>query len=257
MHDAYELRTPEQVDLDYEVAGFGSRFIAATIDWLIQWAVILAVLLAFAFVGALVGLTGQRLFGGDGTLGVVVALSLALLLVFAITWGYFVFFEVIWNGQTPGKRAVGIRVLTTRGEPIAFFHALLRNLVRIVDFLPTMYGIGAIAVLATRRSQRLGDLAAGTIVVKERAAESPRTLPPLPPDQQLAPQQAALFAREDVALARDFLLRARDLPIEQRRRLAREIADRFRARLRASGHPIDGAADADEWVLARVAAVRR
>ena len=256
MADAYDLRTPEQVDLEYEVAGLGSRFIAILIDSLIQVAVMIAVVAAFAFGAALLGVTGRRLFGGDGTLAVVLGIAVAVLLVFLITWGYFVIFELTWNGQTPGKRAAGIRVITTRGEPITLVHTFVRNLVRIVDYLPTSYMVGAVVILATRRAQRLGDLAAGTIVVKERRAERPRTLAPLPPEQALPPQQAALVTRDDVALARDFLLRRHELPPERRRVLAREIADRVRARLGEPG-AATGSPEADEWLLARVAAVRR
>src|SRR5215213_8405965 len=156
MADAYDLRTPEQVDLEYEVAGLGSRFIAILIDSLIQTAVMIAVVAAFALGAALIGLTTRRFFGGDGTLLVIVGIAVAVLLVFLITWGYFVVFELAWNGQTPGKRAAGIRVLTTRGEPITLVHAFVRNLVRIVDYLPTSYMVGAAVILATRRAQRLG-----------------------------------------------------------------------------------------------------
>ena len=256
MADAHDLRTPEQVDLEYEVAGLGSRFIAILIDSLLQMAVMIGVVAAFVLGAALIGATGRRAFGGDGTLAVIVGIALAVLLMFLITWGYFVVFELAWNGQTPGKRAAGIRVLTTRGEPIRLVHAFVRNLVRIVDYLPTSYMLGVAAILLTRRAQRLGDLAAGTIVVKERSVGSPRTLAALPPEHALPPQQAVVFTRDDVALARDFLLRRHELPPDRRRALAGEIAGRFRARL---GEPADVAAspEADEWLLARVAAVRR
>ena len=258
MADAYDLRTPEQVDLEYEVAGLGSRFIASLIDSLIQTAVMVAVVAAFVLGAALVRSTGRRLFGGDSSPVLVLGIAVAVLLVFLVTWGYFVVFELAWNGQTPGKRAAGIRVLTTRGEPITLVHAFVRNLVRIVDYLPVSYMLGAAVILVTRRAQRLGDLAAGTIVVKERRAGPPRTLGALPPEQALPPQQAILFTRDDVALARDFLLRRQELPPERRRAHAREIATRFRNRL---GEPGGGEAvtspEADEWLLARVAAVRR
>ena len=256
MSDAYDLRTPEQVDLEYEVAGLGSRFIALLIDSLIQTVVMIAVFAAFGLGAALLGATARRVFGGDSTFVMVVGIAVAVLLVFLITWGYFVAFEVAWNGQTPGKRAAGIRVLTTRGEPITLVHAFVRNLVRIVDYLPTSYMVGTTAILATRRAQRLGDLAAGTIVIKERRAGPPRTLAALPTEQALPPQQAAVFTREDVALARDFLLRRQELPPDRRRALAREISDRFRSRLGENDEPA-ASLEADEWLLARVAAVRR
>ena len=256
MADAYDLRTPEQVDLEYEVAGLGSRFIAILIDSLIQVAVMIAVVASFALGAAVLGVAvrGSGSFGGDGTLAVVLGIAVAVLLVFLITWGYFVAFELAWNGQTPGKRAAGIRVLTTGGEPITLVHALVRNLVRIVDYLPTSYMVGATVILVTRRAQRLGDLAAGTMVVKERRAGPPRTLASLPPEQALPPQQAIRFSRDDVALARDFLLRRHDLPPERRRALAQDLAGRFRERLGEDALH-GGSPEADEWLLARVAAV--
>ena len=266
MSDAYDLRTPEQVDLEYEVAGLGSRFIAVLIDSLLQTAVMIAVFVAFALGAAFLGATTRRLSGGDSSLVMIVGIAVAVLLVFLITWGYFVVFELVWNGQTPGKRAAGIRVLTARGEPITLVHAFVRNLVRIVDYLPASYMLGAAVILATPRAQRLGDLAAGTMVVKERRAGLPRTLAALPSEQALPPRQAALFSQDDVALARDFLLRRQELSPDRRRALAREIADRFRARLGEHGENEQGegehseaaaSPEADEWLLARVAAVRR
>lgn len=268
MNDAYDLRTPEQVDLEYEVAGLGSRFIAILLDSLIQLAVMLAVVAVFALGAVLLGAMARDLVGANSTAFGVVGIALAVLLFFVVTWGYFIFFELVWNGQTPGKRAAGIRVLTTRGEPITLTHAFVRNLVRIVDSLPTSYMLGVAVMLATRRAQRLGDLAAGTMVVKEHRASAPQTLEALPPEQALAPQQAVAFTREDVALARDFLLRREALPAEQRRILAREIADRFRARLASNGlgggvvaapgaTGSSGDTVSDEALLAKVAGVRR
>ena len=121
----------------------------------------------------------------------IVTISLVVLAIFLLIWGYHIFFEFLWNGQTPGKRVAGIRVLTTRGEPVTFVHVLVRNLLRIVDFLPSSYMLGAVCILVTRRSQRLGDLAAGTIVVHERFDALPRTLAPLDPSAALPPRIAA------------------------------------------------------------------
>ena len=99
---------------------------------------------------------------------VYIGIAIAVLLIFVLLWGYFIFFELTWNGQTPGKRAAGVRVLTSRGEPVTLVHTLVRNVLRIVDALPSFYMVGVISILVTRRSQRLGDLAAGTVVVRER-----------------------------------------------------------------------------------------
>lgn len=255
MDDAYQLRTPEQVELHYDLAGLGSRFVALLIDGLIQGAATLAIMFGLGLSMALLTRAAREWLGADTGLATVLALSLAVLLVFLVTWGYFVAFELLWNGQTPGKRVVGIRVLTDRGEPVTLVHTLVRNLLRIVDFLPTSYMVGAICILVTRRSQRLGDLAAGTVVVRERREAVPRALPPLDPALALSPQLASVFSAEDVALARDFLVRADELAAPQRQALADRIAACLRARL--AEHRQSAPPDlADEQLLAGVAALR-
>src|SRR4029079_4673215 len=116
--------------------------------------------------------------------------ALGSLLAFAILWGYYIAFELLWNGQSPGKRAIGLRVVREGGRPITFVGSAVRNLIRIVDFLPALYGIGVVVMFVDRRSRRLGDLAGGTLVVKERRGVTlesltaptvvapPRPLPP-------------------------------------------------------------------------------
>jgi uncharacterized RDD family membrane protein YckC len=253
--DSYDLRTPEQIELQYDLAGLGSRFLALAIDLLIQGAVVGALVAFFGLGGALLSMNFRDLFGPRSGVLLSVGVALLILLVFVLTWGYFLVFELIWNGQTPGKRVAGIRVLTDRGEPVTLVHTLVRNLLRLVDILPTSYTIGTISILVTRRGQRLGDLAAGTVVVRERRAELPRTLPPLDPALALPPQLARAFSPEDVRLARDFLLRAPSLPPARQRELGRQVAATLRARLQASGQPVPPDL-ADERLLPAVAALR-
>jgi uncharacterized RDD family membrane protein YckC len=105
---------------------------------------------------------------GDGDAAFYVVLAFIVLVVFFVFWGYFVLFETVWNGQTPGKRWTGLRVIQEGGYPIGFSHAAIRNIVRLVDFLPVYYVVGATVMLIDKRSRRLGDLLAGTIVVRER-----------------------------------------------------------------------------------------
>jgi len=253
--DGYDLRTPEQIDLQYDLAGIGSRFMAMALDGLIQSLLIVALGAVFGLGAALLTAGLRDLIGQYSTIFLVIGVALAVLLVFALGWGYFIFFELIWNGQTPGKRAVGIRVLTTRGEPVTLVHSLVRNLLRLVDALPSAYMIGIISILVTPRSQRLGDLAAGTIVVRERPAELPRPLPPVDPSLMLPPQLAGAFKSPDVLLARDFLRRAQTLLPARRDALRAQIAGTLRARLAAIGQapPPDFT---DDQLLAAVAALR-
>ena len=253
--DSYDLRTPEQIDLHYDLAGLGSRFMAMAIDTLIQGAVVGALAAVFGLGAAIFAISFRDLFGRDGFLILSAGAAIAILQIFLLTWGYFLIFELIWNGQTPGKRIAGIRVLTTRGEPVTLVHALVRNLLRLVDMLPTSYMVGAICILLTRRGQRLGDLAAGTVVVRERHAELPRTLPPLDPALALPPQLAGAFSSDDVRLARDFLLRAPYLRAARRAELGRQIASTLRARLQAAGQPVPPDLT-DDRLLPGVAALR-
>ena len=253
--DSYDLRTPEQIDLQYDLAGLGSRFMALAIDMLIQGAVVAAFVAVFGLGAAIFAVSFRDLFGRDGFLVLSVGVAVAILLTFLFTWGYFLVFEVIWNGQTPGKRVAGIRVLTTRGEPVTLVHALVRNLLRLVDILPTSYMVGTICILVTRRGQRLGDLAAGTVVVRERHAELPRTLPPLDPALALPPHLAGAFSSDDVRLARDFLLRAPYLTRARRSELGGQIAATLRARLQTSGQPVPPDLS-DDRLVSGVAALR-
>lgn len=254
MDDSYRLSTPEQVELSYSIAGLGSRFIGALVDALIQSVATGLLLVAGLFLGVITNSLNIRLMEQDPIRSGTVIIALTILAMFLVIWGYYIFFEMAWNGQTPGKRAAGIRVLTTGGQPITVTHALVRNLVRIIDFLPSSYMLGACVMLISSRSQRLGDLAAGTIVVKEGREAEPTMLGAGAhrPVYELSPQQAALFGPEDVSLARAFLLRRADLDDDRRYDLAGKIASQFRARLGPAAPP-----ESDERLLAAIAALRR
>ncbi|MBI3651671.1 MAG: RDD family protein [Acidobacteria bacterium] len=164
LDDELLIETPERVELHYILANIGNRFLAAAIDHLIQ-----ALLVVVLFLG--LGLIADWHFGA--TFNTWIA-ALAVLILFAIYWGYFVLFETFWSGQTPGKRIMKLRVVREDGRPIRFFEAFIRNLLRIIDILPPFsYAIGVTTIIFSPRSKRIGDLVAGTVVVKERAAEAP------------------------------------------------------------------------------------
>ncbi|MFN8526700.1 MAG: RDD family protein [Chloroflexota bacterium] len=246
----FGLQTPEQVELEYDVAGLGSRFTACMIDSTLQAAVMLAVVMVAGFAAGVTGWIGQRLLRSLDSWVLALFLGAIVLLLFLILWGYFLFFEIVWNGQSPGKRMLGIRVMSTGGEPITVAQSLVRNLVRLVDFLPSSYVVGAACVLLTRHSQRLGDLAAGTMVVRVHREESPRVVPT--PAQLLPPQAVRLLTTEDVALAREFVLRRHDLTAERRRELLAQLATRWRAQLGATLTTVS-----DEELAIQVAAAER
>lgn len=170
----YTIDTPESVHFAYEVAGIGNRFIAALIDTTILFALLILLnLLVLVALNLLGDLALDSLFADEppSWLG---GLTIAFyaLTNFAIYWGYYILFELLWNGQTPGKRFVKIRVLRLDGNPAGFVEVLLRNLVRPVDFLPGGYGLGLLVMLLNEKGRRLGDFAAGTLVIRELATVS-------------------------------------------------------------------------------------
>ncbi len=190
--DELVVATPELVTFGYQLAGPGSRFLAQLIDFPIQVAILILALLS-----------GVSLGGVTGDPNVAVAASLLLGLI--VVWGYFPVCEAAWSGKTVGKFAFGLRVVGDQGEPIQFTQAVVRNLVRIVDFLPIFYGVGIIALFWNGRGKRLGDLAAGTVVVRERAPVGLRQLrsvvggeaPGGPAVLRIAPVEAALLRQLD------------------------------------------------------------
>lgn len=176
------VTTPERVSFSYTTAGLGTRFLAQVVD--------LLVLAIVAAAGGWVLLELALMLPGSD-------LPVILLIFFAFTliWGYFVALEAIWSGQTPGKRLLRLRVVGLRGEPITFSQAAVRNVLRPVDFLPLYYGVGVIAIFASARSQRLGDMAAGTLVVRERQAIGLRRLLAMVADAERLEQARAASAR--------------------------------------------------------------
>jgi uncharacterized RDD family membrane protein YckC len=211
------LVTPEAVPLDVDVAGLGSRGLAIFVDGMIQFALFFLFLLI---------VSGFNLNGAAG----VAVVSVGAFIVF---WGYFFAFEGLWHGQTPGKRTQRLRVIGSDGQPIGFQAVFVRNLIRVVDFLPTAYAVGAATMVINGRSQRLGDLAAGTIVVRERKLTAPAALwMPPPPPMPAGPGQPVLDAmgmsEAQYALARSFLQRRAGLDPQARIALAAQVASAIR-----------------------------
>ena len=163
--DQLNIETPELVAIEMPLAGIGSRFIALLIDTLI-WAAGLLVLaiLAWLFRPAMQAFSN---------LSYQWTVAIVTLIMFLLNWGYFTIFEAFWNGRTPGKRVARIRVIQRSGRPIGIFESMARNFVRYVDQIPFFYAVGVITMFATRQHQRLGDLAAGTLVVRDREQETP------------------------------------------------------------------------------------
>lgn len=223
MGQEISVSTPESVDFSHEPAGIGSRFIANVVDSILQIAAILGI--AFIF-GAWPLLTEARF----STLKTWTSAA-TVFLIFLIFWGYYIVFEILWNGQTPGKRAVGIRVLKDGGYPIGFLDSVVRNLLRPVDFLPFLYGLGAVVIFCNRRCKRIGDFAAGTVVVKERRIEMPHSLSSAAalPDEDVEIGGHKLtgiykLSEAEFDVVRKFMVRRHTIQKSARSALAKEIA---------------------------------
>lgn len=159
LEEQLNIETPENVRFAYEIAGIGSRFMAALVDTTLILLLQLTVFVPLLLFTNLLDESGWS-----------VLLGVAVFISFVLLWGYYIFFEALWNGQTPGKRWVGLRVVQLSGLPMTFSEVIIRNLVRVVDFLPGAYGLGVITMFFQAQSRRLGDLAAGTLVVFDRTA---------------------------------------------------------------------------------------
>jgi uncharacterized RDD family membrane protein YckC len=223
MERSLEVRTGEAVAIRYELAGLGSRFLAVMVDLLAQVTIAIVMMIAFAFAGP--GLVRIVPFAGKNLAAW--GIALVVLLLFLIFFGWFIIFETWWSGRTPGKRALGLRVVRDGGFPLDLGAAIIRNLVRIVEVGLGFYALSAISALISRENKRLGDLAAGTIVVRDRA-EAVADL-----DAYLA--RPALsesgITETDRILIERFLARRATLDPVARTRLAMRIAEKVRPTL--------------------------
>ncbi|MEM9889614.1 MAG: RDD family protein [Actinomycetota bacterium] len=235
--------TPEGVVLEFRAAGIASRMIAITVDVFLQFVLLIGVIVVIGFLSVV---------------NATVAVVSALVLIFLVFWGYPALLETFWGGRTVGKRLFRLRVLTVEGGPIGFRHAAIRALLGLLDFwIPAPGGLVAlVTALVTRRSQRVGDLAAGTIVVREpkfdldaiffnagtwrrevrrEAARGQELLSPMPDVQANGLSlDAGLLQPHHYALAREFLIRAPELLPRPRHDLGVDLADRLAV---ATGNP--------------------
>ncbi len=228
MDRSVDVRTPESIAFTYELAGLGSRFLALAVDQLIQLTIIGALLVGVTLVfGSAPGRRVVEAFSGKVAESIAFALMVTLL--FAILIGYFILFETIWNGQTPGKRLLGIRVVRDGGYPIDFGASLIRNLIRIGEQLLGYYILAAISALASHENKRLGDFAAGTIVVRDARLAAPSQRAPAADEPSYAP--TAYLSGDERAIVKRFLDRRDRLTAQRRAELAAQLAARVRARV--------------------------
>jgi uncharacterized RDD family membrane protein YckC len=223
------IETPEQTVFDFPLAGVGSRGLALALDTLLEIAGSLLLVIAAGYLSS-----ALKLVFPSGKAGVWLG-ALLILAFFCLYYGYFALFEALWNGQTPGKRWMHLRVIHDSGRPISISQAIARNLVRFVDQLPSFYAVGLICALISRQNRRLGDYVAGTVVVHERPLEkgSAAWAEPSPTAIPVTSLRwgAAQLSAEDARLLSGFLARRSTLDGLTRNRLAKEIAQRLTARL--------------------------
>lgn len=255
--DDIAILSAENIEFQVETAGLGSRFAAVMIDMTIQLLTFTVITFISYYIMGGVDLASwsEYIFG--------VAKALFSIVVFFLFYAYFFIFEWLWAGQTPGKRWLGLRVIHATGMPATWWPVFVRNLLRIIDFMPFLYGAGSLVAMLNIHNQRIGDQVAGTVVARERRGaekrplltiseaietflnpqEKTRTEPQL--DTALAPVEVAQefdidpesaairvkLSQEDYELVRDFLARRNQVPEAARKRLAESLATRLAAKL--------------------------
>lgn len=220
--DRLSITTPEGVTVDLILAGAGSRGIAQLVDAVVQailWIAVIAIVSNTSDGGLMNPADDESFF---------VAVAIASLLIFAVNFFYDVLFETLGSGRTPGKRMMGLRVVRTGGGPVGFLSSAIRNLVRIVDILPGVYLVGLVAIVVSPKNQRLGDLAGGTLVVRERTEVHDMTsAASWPPVNAPTAIDVSTVTAEDLAVVRRFLERRTSLEAGPRMRLAQDLAERL------------------------------
>ena len=211
LDDRVTLATPEGVALELVLAGLGSRFLARLLDTLIQIGLIIALAV------------GVAVFHSRGWLQAV-----TIVLVFLIVFAYDVAFETLNHGRTIGKQAAGIRVVGRFGEPVRFLASAVRNIARVLDFLPVFYLVGTISIIATARDQRVGDLAAGTLVMRDRFPGLARSTAPITvAADAVATWDVSAVSAAELQAVRQFLDRRLDLGWPARNYFAVDLAQRL------------------------------
>lgn len=229
--DEVRIETPEQIEVSLEIAGIGSRFVAQVLDWLIKWGIVLVIVLLVSVAAGLLGIA----LSSDKTLSYFLA-ALGIALFYGFLLGFDIYFEVRHSGQTPGKKHAGIRVLREGGAPLDFRSACIRNLLGMADFLPACYLLGGFLVMLNSRGQRLGDMAAGTIVIRERAMLPPTALHET--IQRLASEEFPFTADQlgactanDRYILRSFFQRVEQMEEQAREQLTLRLTDTFLRKL--------------------------
>lgn len=209
MSDALQVATPERVAVDLPIAGLGSRAMAYLVDLALLGAVGLVAYFVVTFFVPDVATVALGLSTFIRTLAVAI--------IFFALWVYWTLLEVVWNGQSPGKRLVRIRVVKLDGSPVTVFSSAVRNLLRVVDFMPICYPVGVITMLVDRKHRRLGDLLGGTVLVRDEQID-------LSKYEQVT---TASVAVNELEIAMSYLARFDELEPVSRLRIGKKLAERL------------------------------
>lgn len=236
--DKLIIETPEQTALEFPLAGIGSRALALAIDTLMQ----AAAGVALAIVAGIISAAGFLPRAGKQW-----GYAMLIIFAFVVEFGYYAFFEAVWNGQTPGKRRTHLRVMQDSGRPVGAQAAILRNLLRIVDSLPMFYATGIVVSLISPQNKRAGDYLAGTVVVREEplrkgqlAWETEAATAPL-----ASANDSIALSPEELQLLEAFLERRANLEPHVRRSMARQVADRLAER---RSIPLEARPDSEKFL---------
>lgn len=229
------LETAENIAVEFELAGLASRFLAYVVDAIIQMAVLVILVYVVSIAAALLSsAVSLDIEGGWVT-------AVLILAIFILYEGYFILFETMWRGQSIGKRILGLRVIKDNGQSVAFLDVVIRNIMRFADMLPPVlyfptYGLGSVVLMSNRFHKRIGDFAAGTIVVREkflRGFDHVRSLK-IHPDylRQIRIPFTGRLSNDDIHLVREFFYRKNTFPPDIRKRLSAKISRYITQRLK-------------------------
>ncbi len=245
MDRTLRVPTPESIVFSYELAGLGSRFLAVSIDIAIQTLVTIGIFWGLVYAGTHPGGPALREASRPTKIEESLAIALVVAIIFVIYFGYFIVFEAFWNGQTPGKKLMGLRVVRDGGYPADFASIAIRNVIRVGEAVAGLYAISAVAALMSPENKRLGDMAAGTLVVRDAGAAKLAAIL----EEPLAPARPIMLTQEERSLIDLFVARRQGMAPGNRAVMAARIAARVRPRVSRDLQQLD-----DEDLLTRLSA---
>jgi uncharacterized RDD family membrane protein YckC len=245
MDRTLRVKTPESIAFSYELAGLGSRFLAVAIDVAIQTLVMIGIIWGLVYAGTHMSSAAMRDASRASKFEESLAIAFIITIIFVIYFGYFIIFETFWNGQTPGKKLMGLRVVRDGGYPADFASIAIRNVIRVGEAVAGLYAISAVAALMSPENKRLGDMAAGTLVVRDTAAAKLAAILEEPPDAA----RPIMLTAEERSLIDLFVVRRQGMTPGNRAVMAARIAQRVRPRVSRDLQQLN-----DEDLLTRLSA---